>query len=372
MAAFVRSLSASLLVAVLLCVPLLEAPAFGSRAGPSESGVTHSPSAPIDVRAGEPAAQDTSDVERLVRRTLDRLFGEQIELGALVQTVGQVTFDPPAAGPGTNQFNVATTRLRLSGRGGSGFRYMAQTDFTRSLVLLDARVGYRFSPGATLRTGLFKAPFSGEFLTGAANIDFINRSRVVNTYAPNRQVGASLYGETGGALGYEIGIFNGNGRTLSGNDNNRFMYSGRLTFSPDLQTGGLEIGANVAFSEDALSGFRGTRTLIGVDARFERGPWLLSGELIRAELEPVGATGREPIGYHLTAGYSPVPDRHQLLVRLDQVDHDTLSDTPTQVLFGYNLFATEAYGLQLNYVLPIGERVNAGDHQILANFQVAL
>jgi hypothetical protein len=359
------------LVAVLLAAPT-PSQAIEARTAGSLLETEHARVALTADPQETSSTQDTSDVERLVRRALDRLFGEQIELGALVQTVGQITLDPPATDPGTNQFNVATTRLKLSGSGPSGFRYMAQTDFTRSLVLLDARIGYRFGPGATLRAGLFKAPFSGEFLTSAANIDFVNRSRVVSSYAPNRQVGASLYGETGGPVGYEVGIFNGNGRTLSGNDNNRFMYTGRLTFSPELQTGSLKIGTNVAFSEDAHAGFRGSRTLIGVDARFERGPLLLSGELIRAELDPTGASEREPLGYHLTAGFAPVPGRHQLVARLDQIDHDTLTDTPTQVVFGYNLFATEAYGLQLNYVLPFGDGADTGDHQILANFQVAL
>ena len=361
----------SLVVAFLLTVPT-QSRATEARTAESAFGTELAQSARTAESEESPTAQDTSDVERLVRRALDRLFGEQIELGALVQTVGQVTFDPPSSGSGTNQFNVATTRLKLSGGGSSGFRYMAQTDFTRSLVLLDARIGYRFAPSATLRAGLFKAPFSGEFLTSSANIDFVNRSRVVSSYIPNRQVGASLYGETGGLVGYEIGVFNGNGRTLSGNDNNRFMYTGRLTFSPELQTGSLEIGTNVAFSEDAYAGFRGSRTLVGVDARFERGPLLVSGELIRAELDPTGVSEREPLGYHLTAGYAPVPGRHQLLVRLDQIDHDTLTDTPTQLVFGYNLFATEAYGLQLNYVLPFGDGADTGDHRILANFQVAL
>ena len=360
------------LVAALLFTVPTDTRALGANGPEPAVGAAHTPNARSTAFEENATAQDTSDVERLVRRALDRLFGEQIELGALIQTVGQVTFDPPSSGSGTNQFNVATTRLKLSGGGSSGFRYMAQTDFTRSLVVLDARIGYRFAPSATLRAGLFKAPFSGEFLTSAANIDFVNRSRVVSSYAPNRQVGASLYGETEGPVGYEVGIFNGNGRTLSGNDNNRFMYTGRLTFSPELQTGSLEIGTNVAFSEDAYAGFRGSRTLVGVDARFERGPLLVSGELIRAELDPTGVSEREPLGYHLTAGYAPVPGRHQLLVRLDQIDHDTLTDTPTQLVFGYNLFATEAYGLQLNYVLPFGDGADTGDHRILANFQVAL
>lgn len=349
------------LAIVFVLISLVSVAAGGTTGGPNDS-LTHDRSAP----------QDTTDVERIVDRAIDRLLGPEIELGALVQTVGRLSFDPPPGPPGTNQFGIGTARLRLSGGGDTGFRYMSQLDFTRSLVLLDARVGYSFSPGATLRAGLFKTPFSGEFLTSAAAIDFVNRARVVGAYAPNRDVGINLFGRAESGLSYSVGVFNGNGRTLAGNDNNRFMYVGRIGYAPDLEDGTLEIAADAATSKDAYGGFRGRRTWMGADARFERGAWLLAGEVLYARTSPDDGSERMPLGYHLTAGYSPVPGRHQIVFRLDQVDHDVPAETPTQVVAGYNFFATDAYGLQLNYVMQVGEGADVSDDRILANFQVAL
>jgi len=63
-----------------------------------------------------------------------------------------------------------------------------------------------------LRFGLFKSPFSHEFLTSAASLDFVRRSQVVSALAPARRIGAQLRGALGGGLiAYRLGVFNGNG-----------------------------------------------------------------------------------------------------------------------------------------------------------------
>jgi len=64
------------------------------------------------------------------------------------------------------------------------FSYFFQFDFTKSSAVLDAKLRYQYSTAFGIDAGLFKAPFSREYLTYAADIDFINRSQVVSTLAP--------------------------------------------------------------------------------------------------------------------------------------------------------------------------------------------
>lgn len=82
---------------------------------------------------------------------------------------------------------------------------------------------YRITPDFSIKAGLFKSPFSYEFLTGSASIDFVNRSTVVNQLAPNRQIGFQLGGNfSGGKLRYKAGVFNGNGLGINQNNDDQF------------------------------------------------------------------------------------------------------------------------------------------------------
>ncbi len=83
-------------------------------------------------------------------------------------------------------------------------------DTGNSSRVIDAYVDARFFPQAKLRVGKFK-PFVGlERLQGGGDIKFIERSYVSNNILPNRDLGASLYGDVlDGKLNYAVGVFNG-------------------------------------------------------------------------------------------------------------------------------------------------------------------
>ena len=124
---------------------------------------------------------------------------------------------------------------------------------------------------------------------------------------PDRQVGAQLWGKPftniwpaqKDLLTYYAGIFNGNGRNVTVNDNNNFMYVGRLELMPFKgkifgQDSSLKLGGDVLNSRDdkgtnisqtlnllvnsdgSLSPFvlpgADERTAWGVDAWFKLGP----------------------------------------------------------------------------------------------------
>ena len=91
----------------------------------------------------------------------------------------------------------------------------------------------------------------------------IERSLPTGAITPDRQIGAQLWGkpftsiwpEQKDLLTYYAGIFNGNGRNISVNDNNNFMYVGRLELMPFKgkifgQDSSLKLGADVLNSRD--------------------------------------------------------------------------------------------------------------------------
>jgi hypothetical protein len=97
---------------------------------------------------------------------------------------------------------------------------------------------------------------------------------------------------------------------------------------------------------------------------------LLSGEILGGTLDPDDDVATHPLGWQATAGYMIVPDRHHVLVRWDALDLDDGAGNRRFVVVGYNYWPTGAFEWQLNYLVPVQDG-GLGDHQILANFQVA-
>ncbi len=311
---------------------------------------------------------------------LTRLFQtEALSIGALLQTVG--TFQADRTLPGGNGFTIATMRLAVYGQLDMGFGYFFQTDFTRTRPLLDAAMHYRIAPALRLDAGLFKVPFSREFLTPASSIDFVNRARVVASLAPNRQIGVQAGGSLAeGALGYAVGLFNGNRfAEANTNDNDNFLYAVRLTYdaAPARDADGgerLAFGLNLAFSRDDdvvligfPDGFEGDRLLIGVDGRWTRDRLLVAAELLAGDLDPVAAGSADPFGWQMTLGYM-MSRRSQLLFRWDKFDPDVGAEADDLFIFGYNLWPSGATEVQLNYAIPTSGGLD--EHQLLANLQV--
>ena len=323
--------------------------------------------------------------EPLLEELRGMVKSEAFSVGALFQFVGD--FQADRSFPGQNGFSVANMRFRISGSLDRGFGYLFQTSFGS---ILDARMSWHVARGLTLDGGRFKTPFSAEFLTPASSIDFVNRSQAVSVLAPGRQVGVQARGdlgsEGGSSFGYALGVFNGNQGDVTGNDDDRFLYAGRVTWripmeSPGGAGGALELGASASASGDATEvgvaeggsfSFSGVDALFGGDVRLTRGPWLLSAELLVGDTDeaPVRPSPR-PWGYHGTVGFM-VTDNSQMLVRWDSFDADIpdlADDDPRLLVLGYNLWPTLATELQVNAVIPVDGP--GDDPQLLVNAQVA-
>lgn len=303
--------------------------------------------------------------------------GGALSIGGLLQT------DAYLGGASGDQFRARSVRLRLGGQI-DAVQYVVQTDFASSSVLLDAYARLPLRDRLRLTAGLFKTPFSAEFLASRPDILFAERARVVNALAPNRQAGVTLDASLlPDRLSATVGVFNGT-RGLGPNDNDQFLYVGRVDGQMPLGPGQLRVGTNAAYSVDddvALQdlnrpSFEGTRFLFGVDARFETERWLLEGELDTGELDPRGvsvprlAASSAPVGAYLAGGLTVAPD-HQLLARFDQFDPDVSAraSPDDQLTLGYNYEPSSVLRVLLNYQTPLDD-LSGGF--LTARLQVAL
>lgn len=297
-----------------------------------------------------------------------RLKSDAFSLGILAQVGGTLQFDPEDA---TNGFRVRAARISMRGNLDKGFNYFVQTELVSSITLLDARLGYNFNDRIGLHAGLYKAPFGGEYLITLSRVDFVNRS-LLTTLVPRRQVGVALHGTSASRIvEYTVGMFNGNGRTLGGNDNNSMMFVGRVVLRPQV-AGNLAIGANFSYSEDGTGQARTTWRRVGGDFRYTRDQLLLSAEVVYTDNDPEGAftPGNNPFGYHATLGYMIDADVQQVLLRFEGLQLDLPDvDFRNQLVFGYNYWPTRAFLLQLNYLLPVND-ADLQNHAIVAKLQV--
>lgn len=325
-----------------------------------------------------PASAQQSD-EPIYQQLVDMFKRDYLSIGVLLQTVADWQIDRTF--PGNNGFSVANFRLSLSGELDQRFGYFLQTNFAASPSILDARMYYRFTPQVAVDVGQFKSPFSYEFLTSAASIDFVNRSQVATALAPGRQIGIQLRTSNAArTFGFNVGAFNGNGTRPNGNDSDNLLYAARLYGARDIERSNgthtrIDVGVNAAFSEDDLStfgsgfvtNFSGDRAVLGADARVGHGPYLVSAEVIYASLEPTVGPERDPWGLHTTFGYM-FTDKVQGLVRWDGFDPDDGIGRRDWIVFGLNVWPTIVTEFQVNYIVDT-DNAAPDHHQLLVNFQ---
>ncbi len=313
---------------------------------------------------GQASAQESGDSQTPSIR--DLLSQPELTLGLLLQAVVDPGIDDTPASA-----QVAAARILLSGTLDRGFSYFLQTNFAGSPSLLDGRVGWSPGPAFHVYAGRFKAPFSRELLTFAGSIDFVNRARVVEALAPNRQMGVEAGGAVGPWLRWAAGGFTGRS---SATPNESLAGVFRLEGAGiETSHGTVSLAAHAAVGRDGAVGvgpfgpsYVGDGVLLGLDGRAELGRLLLSGELIRADWDPTGLPDVDADGLYLTAGWMVIPD-HQALVRWDRYAAPGASADDALIL-GYNVWPTAESEVQVNLVVPVAD--GAEPYRLLINFQV--
>src|SRR6266581_1842978 len=265
-----------------------------------------------------------------------------------------------------DRFRLRRARINLTGDFAEQFDFKMEGDFGQSdgtsgnrtaFSATDIWVNWHQFPAAQIKLGQYKAPFGPEQLTPDTSLLTIERTLPTGAITPDRQIGAELWGkpftsiwpEQKDLLTYYAGIFNGNGRNITVNDNNNFMFAGRLELQPFtgkvfgqpsfLKVGGDvlnsrdEAGVNISQSSNLLVNADGSlspftlpspdeRTAWSVDAWLELGPFDLIGEYLQEHVEGRTVNGVPPTfsnfttdGFYVTGGYYLLPKKLQAVVQ---------------------------------------------------------
>ena len=300
-----------------------------------------------------------------------------------------------------DRFRLRRARITLTGEYAEQFDFKVEGDFEQSDGLSTAtRTGFSGTdifinwhgvPEANVRVGQFKSPFGLEWLSADTAIYTIERSLPTGALTQERQIGAMIWGKPltnilpdhKDLVTYYAGMFNGNNRNFNNNDNNEFMYVGRLellAFDGKLmgQEANLKLGGDYFFSRDetgtTISPYTNLRvnadgsltayTLTDPDERhaWSLDAWLkigrfdLIGEYLAEHVRPRGPapsfTEFEANGFYVQGSYFVIPKKLQAVVKWEHLNPGQVGNDGIQSITGGLNYLIHGQGLQLmaNYV----------------------
>jgi hypothetical protein len=172
---------------------------------------------------------------------------------------------------------INRARLAASGSATGNITWRIQGEFRTgsvgtgkaSVSLQDAYVRWA-KDRIGVQAGQFKTPFTREFLTSLAELETADRSTVVDSLAPKRDIGVMADYALGGRGVVIVGVFNGEGQNVTVNRDSSALAVARVAVRP---LPFLALGTNVArYFRDS--------TRYGADASLES-PWvILRGEYV--------------------------------------------------------------------------------------------
>jgi phosphate-selective porin OprO and OprP len=196
---------------------------------------------------------------------------------------------------------------------------------TSPLSLSATDLYIRLSHGAWGGTvGQFRVPFSLESLLSSTTLETNERSRIVN--AAKRDIGVQAEWRLPDRVVLQGAVVNGEGPNRGSNPDNRMAYFARAVVTP---INGLDLGG-------ALEGYSDST---GIDAQvmYRRGRWTGRAEYIR---EHNRNSDVHASGWYALAGYQALPERVQLVGRVEQFDpsDQVATDRVTGYLLGVQYF----------------------------------
>src|SRR5438105_11013357 len=302
-----------------------------------------------------------------------------------------------------DRFRLRRARINLTGDFAEQFDFKLEGDFEISDGLNSSRTAFEGTdifinwhqfPWAQVKVGQWKAPFGLEQTTPDTSLYIIERSLPTGAITPERQLGIQLWGkplasiwpEQKDLLTYYAGIFNGNGRNITNNDNNNFMYVGRLELQPfkgkiagqksflklggDVLNSRDEQGVNISQSSNLLVNDDGSlspvvlpsadqRTAWSVDAWLEVGPFDLIGEYLQERVQGRSVYGSPPefanfttYGLYVTGAYFLIPKKLQAVVQWQYLNPGQKgNDGLDSILGGLNYYIHgDDLKLMVNYI----------------------
>ena len=302
-----------------------------------------------------------------------------------------------------DRFRLRRARITLTGDYKEDFDFKIEGDFEQSDGLspatrtgfsaTDVFVNWHHYAEANIKVGQWKAPFGLENLTPDTQILTIERSLPTGALVPERQIGVMIWGkpltnvvpEQKDLVTYYAGVFNGNGRNFNNNDNNEFMYVGRVELLPYKgqlfgQEAQLKLGADYLYSRDengttispslnlrvntdgSLTSYVLTsaakRNNYSFDAALKVGPFDLSGEFLDEHVTGRLVGGVAPIadfeanGWYVQGSYFAIPKKLQAVVKWEALNPGQVANDGIHSLTGGVNYYIHGDGIKLmaNYV----------------------
>lgn len=251
----------------------------------------------------------------------------------------------PAGDPNRTSFTIRRMRTKFDGWVYTkDLTYELQFDTAQQTNLLqDANVNYDFTKGKKafmLKAGQYKVPFGRQQLTSSGSQQFVDRSLVSDTFARGRDIGLQLWGTPyNSKIDWRVGVFNGNGRTVTRNDNDELQMNARVTWQPfgdvkysegDFDSTGKPLFAIAAQYESnefpiAVAGstpaHADDRTIVGGDVVFKFKGFSVFGEIFQREHDRTNnLSDFDDEGFNVQAGYFIIPQKLEVAVRFGELD----------------------------------------------------
>ncbi|MFN2622029.1 MAG: porin [Chthoniobacterales bacterium] len=333
-----------------------------------------------------------------IKLTLAGLFQVQWEGGDVLAFEGRFGSASIA-----DRFRLRRARIQVTGEFAEKFDFKLEGEFAQSdeaLTIRDA-MGRTLGSNATrtafggldlfanwhqypefqVKVGQYKAPFGLEQISPDPKLFTAERSEVTSALTPERQVGIQVWGkpftnalpEQRDLLTYWVGIFNGNGRNVTVNDNDEYMSAGRLELQPwngklAGQDAWVKFGGDALHSRDAsgtvlspagtlrvnsdgsLSTFTAPtaaeREGYGFDATFHWGSFDLIAEYLSESYEGRTVNGIAPTfrdfraeGYYVQPSFYIVPKKLQVVAKYEHFNPgQVIDDNLDSITGGVNYY----------------------------------
>ena len=302
-----------------------------------------------------------------------------------------------------DRFRLRRARVNLVGDFAEKFDFKVEGDFEQGDGLSGGRSGFSATdifinwhqfPEANVKVGQWKAPFGLEQITPDTKILTIERSLPTGALTPERQIGVQIWGkpltnlwpEQKDLLTYYAGIFNGDGRNITTNDNNNFMYVGRLELLPWQgkllnQDASVKLGGDILNSRDDAGTTISTalnlkvnadgsltpyvlpsadqRTAWSLDAWLNVGPFDLIAEYFSEDVDGRTVAGVaptfadfNPTGWYVQGSYFVIPKKLQAVIKWEELSPDQVADDGIRsITGGLNYYVHgDSIKLMANYV----------------------
>ncbi len=236
-----------------------------------------------------------------------------------------------------------------------------RTTVRRGPELEDAEIWWAKHPMATIWVGQGKVPFGRQEFTSSGKQQFVDRWIGNALYAPGRDQGIRLEGMNNSkTFEYAIGAYNGIARNINLNDNDDYLYSGRVAWMPfgeykfEESSHDRPTGPKLVLALAGLTNTLGTGAAaidierVGYEVAFKWGGFNAQGEYFSENAENQSNVKSDNLGYYLQAGYLFPGNKFEVAGRYESIERDQAFSVTN---LGSALKDFEGTGLGVNYYL---------------------